>query len=127
MKRTALVTGSAALLLTLAAACGSSSGGGSAPTSTPTSPSSSAPAPAASATITITNFVFTGPLTVSPGATVAVTNTDSASHTVTADNGTFDVPAPAGQTVTFTAPTKAGTYTYFCTIHPTMHGTLIVK
>jgi plastocyanin len=59
---------------------------------------------------------------------VAVTNTDSAAHTVTGDGlNQFDVQAPAGQTVTFTAPTAPGTYPFHCSIHPNMHGSLIVK
>jgi plastocyanin len=135
MKRTALVTGTAAVLLAAAAACGSSSGsssgaggtGGTTGGSTQSAPpSASAPATSA-AKITIASFAFTTPLTVSPGATVTVTNTDSADHTVTADNASFDVSVPAGQTVTFTAPSTAGSFSYHCTIHPTMHGTLIVK
>ena len=79
------------------------------------------------AAITITNFVFTGPLTVPAGTSISVTNSDSADHTVTADDGTFDVKVPAGQTVKFTAPMKTGSFAYHCTIHPSMHGTLIVK
>ena len=123
----------AAALLAGAGACSSSSSSGKASSpGTTAPPSSSAPAaptaPAASATITITNFVFTGPTTVSPGATIAVTNTDSANHTVTGDGlNQFDVQAPAGKTVTFTAPTAPGTYPYHCSIHPNMHGSLIVK
>ena len=128
----ALASAVTAVLVAGAGAC--SSGGSSGKAASPgtgTTPSSSAPAapaPAAAATITITNFVFTGPTTVSPGATVAVTNTDSTDHTVTGDGlNQFDVQAPAGKTVTFTAPTAPGTYPFHCSIHPTMHGSLIVK
>ena len=111
-------------LLAGAGACSSSSG--SSGTAKP--PASSAPAPAASATITISNFTFTGPTPVSPGATVAVTNSDSVEHTVTSDGpNQFDVQAPSGQTVMFKAPTTPGTYPFHCTIHPDMHGSLIVK
>lgn len=128
--RIVLVSGMAAALLAGAGACSSSGSSGKASSpGTTTPPASSAPAaPAAAATITITNFVFTGPTTVSPGATVAVTNTDSADHTVTSDGlNQFDVQAPAGKTVTFTAPTAPGTYPFHCSIHPNMHGSLIVK
>ncbi|GAA2012532.1 hypothetical protein GCM10009839_03670 [Catenulispora yoronensis] len=79
-------------------------------------------------TITIASFAFSGPVTVPAGATVTVTNTDSADHTVTGDSpGQFDVRVPAGQTVTFTAPAAAGTYAFHCSIHPDMHGKLIVR
>lgn len=135
MKRTALLTGMAAVFLAAAAACGSSSGSssgaggyGSGGTTGGTTQSAQSSGPATSAAkITIAGFAFTTPLTVSPGATVTVTNTDTADHTVTADNASFDVSVPAGQTVTFTAPSKAGSFSYHCTIHPSMHGTLIVK
>jgi plastocyanin len=103
--------------------------------STPTAPASSAPVssapagtqPAAANSITIQNFSFTA-LTVKPGATITVTNKDPVDHTVTADSGNaFNVRVAAGATATFTAPTKAGTYAYHCTIHPNMHGTLVVS
>lgn len=123
--RIAVASGFAAALLVGAGACGSgSSGKPSPPAASP--PASSAPA--AAATITITNFTFTGPTTVSPGATVAVTNSDSVEHTVTSDGlSQFDVRAPGGQTVTFKAPTAPGTYPFHCSIHPEMHGSLVVK
>lgn len=128
--RIVVISGLAAGLLAGAGACSSSSGSSSSSgtTSPPASSAPAAPAPAASATITITNFTFTGPTTVPAGATVAVTNSDSTDHTVTSDGlSQFNVQAPAGQTVTFTAPSTPGTYPYHCSIHPQMHGSLIVK
>jgi plastocyanin len=80
--------------------------------------------------ITIKNFMFSPmTLTVSPGAKVTVTNEDSATHTLTA-TGTkaFDTgDVGPGRTVTFTAPSTAGTYSYLCDIHQYMSGTLVVK
>ncbi len=66
---------------------------------------------------------------MAPGATVAITNMDTAAHTVTADEGSaFDAEVKGGGgTATFTAPTKPGSYPYHCTFHPGMHGVLIVK
>jgi plastocyanin len=83
---------------------------------------------AAAAAITIKDFAYGDPLTVTPGASVTVTNMDTAAHTVTADEGTlFDAEVKGGGTATFTAPTKPGSYAYHCTYHPGMHGTLVVK
>ncbi len=80
--------------------------------------------------ITIQNMAF-GPtaLTVKAGSTITVTNMDSPGHSVTSDDGTsFDTDIVSkGKTVTFVAPTKPGTYTYHCTPHPMMKGTLIVE
>ncbi len=65
-------------------------------------------------------------LTVTQGTTVTWTNNDSVNHTVTGDNG-----GPAsdtlihGATYSYTYAT-AGTFTYHCTIHPTMIGKVIV-
>lgn len=102
-------------------------GGSSAPASTAAqvSPGTTAGATA----ITIRDFGFGAPVTVSPGATVTVTNLDSAPHTVTADEGSaFNVDVKgSGGTATFAAPMQSGTYTYHCIYHPQMHGTLTVK
>jgi plastocyanin len=108
----------AACIVLAATACGGSPK--TAPSSAPTGP------PAA--TITIDNFTFESPPSVPPGATVAVKNADPAEHSVTADKDKlFDVEVQEGQTVLFTAPDQPGTYTYFCSYHPMMHGTLVVK
>lgn len=69
------------------------------------------------------------PVTVVMGVnnTVTWTNNDSAPHTVTANDGSFDSGnmAPTGTfTFTFTAP---GTYHYHCVYHPWMVATVIVK
>lgn len=119
----------AATLTLVLAACGGSSGGGAASSATATSGSggSSASSAATGAQITIASFAFGSPLTVKAGATVSVKNSDSVSHTVTADDGkSFDVSVDANGTATFTAPSTPGTYAYHCTIHPDMHGTLVV-
>jgi plastocyanin len=79
--------------------------------------------------ITIKNFAFSpASITVAPGATVTVTNSDSVAHTVTSKTGGFDTgDIQAGQSQTFTAPNKAGSYPYICTIHQYMTGTLTVS
>ncbi|WP_220725896.1 cupredoxin domain-containing protein [Arthrobacter cheniae] len=79
-----------------------------------------------SMTITITGFQYSGTGTISPGTQISVTNTDSEVHTVTANNGAFDVTVPGGETVTFAAPTEGGTYSFFCKFHGNMKGSLTV-
>jgi plastocyanin len=69
------------------------------------------------------------PVTVVIGVNNTVTwvNNDSAPHTVTANDGSFDSGnmAPTGTfTFTFTTP---GTYHYHCIYHPWMVATIIVK
>ncbi len=54
-------------------------------------------------------------------------NMDTEAHTLTADDGSFDAVVKAGTSITFTAPSKPGTYPYHCTYHANMHGTLNVK
>lgn len=84
--------------------------------------------PATKTVIMIQNFAYQTPTSVSPGATVGVMNMDSEAHTVTADSGNaFDVQATPGTTVTFTAPTKPGSYPFHCTYHANMHGVLVMK
>ena len=79
--------------------------------------------------ISISNFMFS-PMTLSvkPGATISVTNKDSATHTLTASGpGGFNTGNIShNQTKTFKAPTKPGTYQYICNIHQYMMGTIKV-
>lgn len=115
-----------ALTLVLAG-CG---GGSDASTVTPPHSTSSTPAGTAGIAMTIKGFAYDpNPLTVAPGASVDVTNRDSAEHTATSDKkGLFVADEiEEGKTVSFTAPTTPGTYTFFCKYHSNMHGTLIVK
>jgi plastocyanin len=104
------------------AACTSGSPSG-APTSTVSGGSSKADA------IIIRNFVFSpDSLSVAPGATVTVTNDDQVTHTLTATKGGFNTgDIPGGTSKTFTAPNKPGMYSYICSIHQYMTGTLVVS
>jgi plastocyanin len=124
--RTAAMAIVAGLALTLSAC---SSGTSSAPsTSAATSASSGAPA-AGRTTIVIKEFAFSpNNLTVTPGATVTVSNHDMVTHTLTATKGGFDTGSVGpGQTKAFTAPMKPGTYPYICSIHQYMTGDLVVS
>lgn len=78
--------------------------------------------------ISIKDYTFSPKsLTVKPGETVYVTNSDVVIHTVTSDEGIFDSGLVGTDEVkSFTAPTTAGTYSYHCTPHPNMKGTLVV-
>lgn len=80
-------------------------------------------------TIVIKNFTFSPmSITVAPGATVTVHNEDSTTHTLTATGGAFNTGDIApGATKTFIAPHRAGTYSYICSIHQYMTGTLEVS
>jgi plastocyanin len=71
--------------------------------------------------------MFGDPITVTAGSTVTVMNADTTTHTVAADNKSFDTgEIHAGATATFTAPMAAGTYKFHCNIHNYMMGTLTV-
>jgi plastocyanin len=67
------------------------------------------------------------PLTVAIGTSVTWTNTDTITHTSTADAGGWNsgVIAP-GTTFSVSFPTS-GTFTYHCTIHPDMVGSVVVQ
>jgi Plastocyanin len=86
-------------------------------------------APATPNRIEIHNFMFTPKtLTVPVGARVTWINRDEEPHTVVSSNGQF-APSKALDTddryeTTFSKP---GTYVYYCTVHPFMTGTVIVK
>jgi plastocyanin len=109
------------------AGCGSSSNTGYGSTSAASATSSAAPA-ASGSTITISGMAFGEPLTVSPGAQVAIINDDGVEHSVTSKTaGQFDTEVDASEHKTFTAPTQPGDYPFYCKYHSNMKGTLTVK
>ena len=85
-------------------------------------------APAPSASVEIGNFTFKQPVvTVKPGTTVTWTNGDDIPHTVVSKDGVFKSKVlDTGDRFTFTFA-KAGQFGYFCSLHPHMTGTIIVK
>jgi plastocyanin len=106
-------------------------GGGSSPSGSANS--SGSPSQAASggssSAVKISNFKFSpASVAVKQGARVTVTNQDSAAHTATADDGhSFDTGTLAQGASQTISVSKAGSYPFHCSIHPFMHGTLVVK
>jgi plastocyanin len=83
---------------------------------------------AASAGVKIDNFSF-GPqtITVPVGATVTWINRDDIPHTSVSTEGVFKSKVlDTDEKFSYTF-TKAGTYPYYCTIHPKMTGTVVVQ
>jgi len=98
--------------------CGKSSGYGS---------NTTTPPPVANA-VSIVNMSFTpATLTVSVGTTVTWTNNDGMTHTVTSDASSFDSGDITMGSKYSRVFSVAGTFTYHCTIHPAMKGTIVVK
>ena len=71
--------------------------------------------------------------TISAGGTVTFTNTDTAPHTSTSGSaangpdGVFDTSLIMMNASFDVTLSDAGTYTYFCMVHPWMEGTVIVE
>jgi amicyanin len=78
--------------------------------------------------VTIDNFTFTAPeLTVAVGTTVKWVNHDDIPHTVVDKNKAFRSKAlDTDDAYSFTFA-SAGTFDYFCGLHPHMVGKIIVK
>jgi len=100
------------------------------PTPLPSPTTSNSPPPAVSqqaAAIQIKGFTFnSNNITVRKGTKVTWTNNDAVPHTVTGDNGGPSSPYinPGGSySYVFTT---TGTFTYYCSIHTNMRGTVQV-
>jgi plastocyanin len=78
--------------------------------------------------VTISDFAYSPQqLTVTQGQTVRFVNRDDVAHTVTDTNGAFDsgsLDQDKSWTYTFN---KLGTYSYYCTVHPSMKGSITVN
>jgi plastocyanin len=83
---------------------------------------------AADSDVSIAGFAFSPEtITVTVGDSVTWTNQDGATHTATADGGSFNtgnIGDGALKSVTFEA---AGTFAYHCSIHAAMTGTVVVE
>lgn len=91
-------------------------------------PTSSGQSTAGKNAVSIQNFAYSpSTITVKVGDKVTWTNKDSIGHSATADNGSFDTGVlQQGQSGSITFH-KAGTFTYHCSVHPTMKATVIVQ
>ncbi|HEY7889696.1 MAG TPA: cupredoxin domain-containing protein [Steroidobacteraceae bacterium] len=87
-------------------------------------------AAATKSAVTITNYSFhPATLTVKKGTTVTWVNKDDDVHTIKSLDGpeAFNSPAlDSGNQFGFTFH-HAGTYHYICSVHPYMHGVIVVR
>jgi plastocyanin len=130
--RTRRVVLSISLLSTIVlftfAGCGSSS-------STPTTPTGTTTTPTTTADVTVSILGILGnqsfapnPISMKVGQTIAWHNSDAIGHTATGDNGGFNTGTlGSGATSSPVAMPTAGTFTYHCSIHPGMIGTIVVQ
>lgn len=131
----------AAVLVFALAACGGGDDTGVADTPQADVPTASAPAadddaatePSSGDAVLVQGFRFQpAELTVAPGATVTWTNEDDIRHTATSGepgtpDGTFAVSLDGkGSSGSFTFA-EAGTYAYYCEVHESMRGTVVVS
>jgi plastocyanin len=112
-------SGSAGATETTTEAEGTTEAGGSEP-----APSGEA---ARSEKVQIVEFTYEpDPVTVQAGGKVIWQNEDAAPHTATADDGSFDTGTIEQGKLGSETFKEAGTYPYFCEIHPDMRGTVEV-
>jgi plastocyanin len=85
-------------------------------------------APAKNVEIKIDNFSFApGTFTVAVGTTVTWINHDDIPHTVVSTDGVFKSKVmDTDEKFSYTF-TKAGSYPYFCSVHPKMTGTIVAQ
>ncbi len=81
----------------------------------------------AASEVKIDNFNFVPEtLTIAAGTTVTWTNHDDIPHTVVSTDGLFKSKArDTNETFSYTF-TKAGSYGYYCSLHPRMTGKIVV-
>lgn len=117
--------------LTACGGSGDSSTESGASSDTSSEPTGSSPAPsgevARAEKVKIVEFVYgPDPVTVQLGGKVIWQNEDTAPHTATADDGSFNTGTIEQGKIKSETFKQAGTFAYFCEIHPTMHGTVEV-
>ena len=136
-KRAAVLMAVAVLAVPGLAACGDNEGSvseeggsntGSGSVSGTGTGSASASGTGEGAAVTVEGTAFKPPaVTAKVGQAVTWTFKDSFGHTATADDKSFDSGTKQGGATFVHTFTKAGTFTYHCTIHPGMKGTVTVS
>lgn len=78
--------------------------------------------------VIIENYAFEpDPVIIKTGSTVVWTNRDEVLHTVVSNEKLFSSPElEVNRSFQFTFK-KAGTFAYFCSLHPEMKGKVVVK
>jgi plastocyanin len=108
------------------AAPAESTGESESSTETQSEPAPSGEAPR-SEKVQIVEFTYQpDPVVVQAGGKVIWQNEDTAPHTATADDGSFDTGIIERGKIKSETFKEAGTFPYFCEVHPTMHGTVEV-
>jgi len=110
---------------TLALAACSGGGGGSGGTASVCNDSTGTTVVAA----TVANKTWSQPINAKVGDVITWTNSDTVPHKVALDDGSCTMSAnidPSGGTKSLVF-TKAGTYPFHCTIHPSMKGTITIS
>ncbi|MEK7526005.1 MAG: cupredoxin family copper-binding protein [Patescibacteria group bacterium] len=78
--------------------------------------------------VDVKNFNFSPKIiTIKAGESVTWTNSDLVGHTATADDDSWDTSLISNGESKIVKFDKKGTYTYHCTPHPFMKGTVIVE
>lgn len=96
--------------------------------STSATPSGDEPAAAGGDRVVIEGFAFSPtPLVVASGTTITVENKDRATHTLTADDGSFDTGNLAQNATGTITVTGSGEFTYHCDLHDQMTGVIRIQ
>jgi len=81
-----------------------------------------------SAEVTVDNFTFAPEtLTIPVNRTVTWINKDDVPHAIASDDGLFRSKALDTDDKYSYTFTKAGTYSYYCSVHPKMVGEIVVR
>jgi plastocyanin len=118
-----------AVLLLMSFGCGGSTSSPTSPTLPSLPPLTSGPSVSivVGATVLTTTAYAPNPVNVAVGTSVTWINNDTTTHTSTSDGGTWDSgPLAPGRTFRRTF-TSVGTFTYHCSLHPGMVGTVTVQ
>ena len=85
--------------------------------------------PTATTSVTMSGLQFKpGAIAVSKGATVTWTNQDNLAHNVTFDDMSIgSIGDFSSGSKSLVMPSTTGTFTYHCTIHPGMNGTVTIQ